>query len=726
MRDLSKDLSFKSVRMIGLGILAAMTIAVSVLSLYLLETMSNRAAALIASEKGFFSELVEVQKDFSELNFHIDKYSAGNSEKISHQLDSIVKHSYHINLLSSPVDNKQLIKTITSGVGEIRSVIESYENSSNVTPDNTKHLISQIVKITDKLNIFVSDALLDAQKSAALSEVKFLKTIESYRSALLFVFVGIVTLSLAVFVATNQGLARPIAKLLKGTREIGKGNLSWRINIKSDDEFGQLARAFNSMVSKLELSQSKLYKQAIRLRGQVARRKNIERKIKYLAFYDSLTGLPNRIMFIESLKQELNRVKRNGEKLAVLFIDLDRFKNINDTLGHDVGDLLLKQVAERFKKCIRKHDIVARLGGDEFTLLLTQTKFPQNSVVVSERIIEALKPAFEVGKFKVNTTPSIGIAIYPDNGVTTQDLLKNADTAMYCAKEDGKNNYKFCNDGMNEKVLRLAKIENSLRAALQEDEFVLYYQPVVDINTGEILEMEALLRWEHPKDGLVFPKDFMPVAEETGIIVSITDWVLRTACEQNKLWQESGYSPMQVSVNISSRHFFKQNLESTLKKILCSVGLENKWLKLEINETCIIDNNVAALDVLLSLSRSGVEFALDDFGTGYSSLNHLKSLPLTNVKIDSSMIDGITKEGKNAAVIKAIVTLSHGLGLKVVAEGVETKEQKELLHSLNCDAIQGYLISRPLSVLEATELLGDKSQIVLPCDSPVCETFIVA
>jgi len=726
MKNLNNSLSFRAVRIIGLGMLAAMTIAVSLLSFYVLETVSNRAALSITYEKRFLGELIEVQKDFSDLSFYIDKYSAKNSEKVSRHLDSIIKHSHHIKLLSSSRDNKLFVGSITSGVDKIRSTIELYKKGLDGGSENTKDVFSEIVKTTDKLSIFVSDALLNAQKRAVLSKVESLKTIENYKSGLLIVFVGIVTLSLAVFVITNQGLARPIAKLLEGTREIGKGNLSWRIKLKSNDEFGQLARAFNSMVAKLEVSQSKLYNQAARLREQVVMRKKIEKKIKYLAFYDSLTGLPNRVMFIESLKQELNRVKRNNEKLAVLFVDLDRFKNINDTLGHDVGDLLLKEVAERFKTCIRRHDIVARLGGDEFTLLLTQTKFPQNSVIVSERIIDALKPAFEIGKFKINTTPSIGIAIYPDNGVTAKDLLKNADTAMYCAKEDGKNNYKFCTPGMNEKISRLARIENSLRAALQNEEFVLYYQPVVDINTGEVLEMEALLRWKHPKDALIFPKDFMPVAEETGIIVAITEWVLRTACEQNKLWQENGYPPIHVSVNISSRHFFKQNLESTLKEILQSVGLENKWLKLEITETCIIDNNAAALDVLFSLSRSGVKFALDDFGTGYSSLNHLKSLPLTNVKIDSSMVNGIVKEKRNSAIVEAIVTLSHGMGLKVVAEGVETKEQQELLRGLRCDAIQGYLASRPLSVPEATELLADKSQIGLPGDSPANETLVLA
>lgn len=446
----------------------------------------------------------------------------------------------------------------------------------------------------------------------------------------------------------------------------------------------------------------------------VTERKHIEKKMEHLAFYDFLTGLPNRVMFIERLTQELNRVSRNNEKLAVMFIDLDRFKNVNDTLGHDIGDLLLIEVAKRLKQCVRMHDTVARLGGDEFTMLLTQTKDPQNAAVIAENIINTLKPVFDICNYKIYSTPSIGISIYPENGKNVKDLLKNADTAMYNAKEHGRNNYKFCTPDMNEKISKLMRLETGLCEAIENKEFALYYQPQIDINTGEMIGMEALLRWNYPKKGVIPPGEFIPIAEETGIIIEISEWVLQTACKQNKTWQEAGYKPITVAVNISARHFYNQNLEGLVRKTLEAEMLTCKWLELEITETCIIENTLNAVETLRNLKDIGVQLSLDDFGTGYSSLSYLKRLPINTIKIDHSFVSGITTNRDNAAIAKAIITMAHEMGLKVVAEGIETSEQFQFLRQLKCDIVQGYLISHPLSVEDFTKLLDEGKPLLPP------------
>ncbi len=438
----------------------------------------------------------------------------------------------------------------------------------------------------------------------------------------------------------------------------------------------------------------------------ITERREIEEKIKHLAFYDSLTELPNRAMFVDCLEREVDRVKRNKEKLAVMFIDLDRFKNVNDTLGHGVGDSLLKEVARRLRLCIRKHDIAARLGGDEFTILITKTHFPKNAVSVSRRIIEALKPAIEIGDHKVYITPSIGIAVYPENGANVSNLLKNADTAMYCAKEQGRNNYKFCTSDMNEKVSRLMKLETGLCEALEREEFVLHYQPKIDIKTGDILGVEALLRWYHQEKGMIPPEEFIPIAEETGIILEISEWVIQTACKQNKAWQKDGYKPITVAVNISTRHFHSHGLKSLVIETLKLEGLDNKWLELEVTETSVIDTALNAVETLNSLSKLGVRISLDDFGARYSSLSYLKKLPIDTLKIDCSFVSDITTNKDNSAIAKAVIAMAHDMGIKVVAEGIETQQQRLLLSELGCDFAQGYLISRPMPAKELTSLLS--------------------
>jgi len=433
--------------------------------------------------------------------------------------------------------------------------------------------------------------------------------------------------------------------------------------------------------------------------------KRAEETIESLAYYDSLTELPNRRLLNDRLVQELSRAKRNKEKLAVLFIDLDRFKTINDTLGHHAGDWLLRSVAERLKLCLRKCDTIGRLGGDEFVVILSQINRPENATKFAIRILESIKKPFNISNHKFYITTSIGIAIYPDDGDDENILLKNADIAMYRAKEHGKNTYILYTTAMHADILKFIELEGYIREAIEQKQFTIAYQPKVDINTNQVTGVEALIRWNHPKMGFISPEKFIPIAEETGLIIEIGSWILQAACEQNKKWQEDGYAPIRMAVNLSVRQLYADNLVNTIEKILEKTGLETKWLELEITESDVMENSDIAIDILKRISRMGIQISLDDFGTGYSSLSYLKNLPINTVKIDRSFVSNISCDRSDTEIATAIIAMSHALDLKVIAEGVETLEQMEVLMKIKCDEIQGYLFSRPLPAEEVVSLI---------------------
>ncbi|MFB2922986.1 EAL domain-containing protein [Aerosakkonema funiforme] len=462
---------------------------------------------------------------------------------------------------------------------------------------------------------------------------------------------------------------------------------------------------------------------------EISDRKQAEATIQYHAFHDLLTGLPNRTMFDRHLSTALANADNSKTMLAVMFLDMDRFKTINDTLGHAVGDRLLQGFAERVKACLRESDIVARWGGDEFTVLVPQITSPEDAAKVGQRILEALKPAFYLqGHATGEETPplhitsSIGIALYPHDGEDAETLLRNADAALYRAKEHGRNNYRFYKPEMNAQASQLLALENRLHQALEQREFEVYYQPQIHINTGEIIGMEALVRWRHPELGLVSPGQFIHLAEENGLIVPIGEWVLRTACAQNKAWQNAGFSPLRVAVNLSPRQFQQPNIASRVAMVLEETGLDPQYLELEITETTIMQNLDFASEMLRDLQTLGVYISIDDFGTGYSSLGYLKKFPFDKLKIDQSFVRDLKDNPQDIAIISAMITLGRGLNLKVVAEGVETREQLELLRSLQSEEMQGYLFSQPLAVEEATNLLHNpliKTKIY-------CSTFCIA
>lgn len=437
----------------------------------------------------------------------------------------------------------------------------------------------------------------------------------------------------------------------------------------------------------------------------VTERLQTESHIRYQASHDLLTGLPNRMFFNQRLDEALHQAIQSQRPLAVMFLDLDRFKLINDSLGHAAGDQLLQEVAKRLKHGLRKRDVVARWAGDEFTLLLTDINGIEDAVVVAQKILVAMKPDFELEGHTLHVSSSLGIAVYPNDGDDAETLLKNADAALYRAKDSGRNGYQLYTSAINSETSEWLALESHLHRALERQEFVIYYQPQVNVITGEITQMEALLRWQHPEIGLVPPGKFIPLAEENGLIVPIGEWVLRTACAQNCAWQAQGLPPIRLAVNLSARQLRQPNLVQMVGAALRDTGLAARYLELEITETTVMKNVDLTKTILCDLHQMGVSMAMDDFGTGYSSLGYLKRFPFNTLKIDQSFVRDLTTDPNDKAIVAAIIAMGRVLNLKLVAEGVETKVQEHSLLSLDCEEMQGYLFSPPLSPEEATLLL---------------------
>ncbi len=437
----------------------------------------------------------------------------------------------------------------------------------------------------------------------------------------------------------------------------------------------------------------------------VTERKESEERLLYLANYDSLTGLPNRALFRDRLRRSVARAQRNNTKIALFFIDLDRFKNINDSLGHHAGDQLLRSVSRRLKQYARKGDTIARLGGDEFTIILEGIKDPEDASVVAEKILSLMAPSFKLDGHKVVVSPSIGITIFPDDADSMRSLLKNADTAMYRSKDKGGNCFQFYTADMNAKAYESLVLENDLRHALDRQEFRLFFQPQLDLHTQNVIGVEALLRWQHPERGLLNPEEFIPFAEEIGLIESIGHWVLKEACQEAIQWQNAGLPAIRVAVNLSMRQFVAKDFVGQVADVLVETGLSAKYLELEITERFLAHDVNQAEKILGDLHNLGVQLSVDDFGTGYSSLSYLKRYPLNTLKIDKSFVLDISTENDGGVIVEAIIAMGQSLKLNVIAEGVETHEQTHFLRGLGCDWVQGYLFSLPLSVDDTLRFL---------------------
>jgi len=453
--------------------------------------------------------------------------------------------------------------------------------------------------------------------------------------------------------------------------------------------------------------------------------KEAEERIRHLAYYDGITGLPNRQFFIERLQQALVHAKRYQRLLGLLSLDLDQFKRINDTLGHSAGNELLLSVSQRLSDAVRAPDTfahdgketvfgrdigstVARLGGDEFSLLITELTHYHDAAKVARRLLEELRKPFRVAKQEVFVSVSVGLALYPLDGDDAETLIKNAGAAMHFAKDQGRDNYQFYSRAMNATALEKLSMEAQLRKALERDELLLHYQPKIRPKTGEIVGLEALIRWKHPELGLVPPAQFIPLAEETGLIVPIGEWVLLNACRQNQDWQRLGYPPVHVAVNIASLHFRQGTLAQSVATALQKSGLHPSWLELEVTESMLMDSAETTLATLSTLKGMGVRLAIDDFGTGYSSLSYLKRFPLDALKIDRSFVKDLPRDAEDAAIAKAIIAMAHSLKLEVVAEGVETAEQLAFLQQHGCDLVQGFLFSKPMAAAAFHDLLSGK------------------
>lgn len=448
-------------------------------------------------------------------------------------------------------------------------------------------------------------------------------------------------------------------------------------------------------------------------------RRRADERIRFLAYYDHLTRLPNRVLLQERLRETLELAKTRARSLAVLFLDLDQFKRINDSLGHRAGDVLLQEVAVRLQDCLRTtdyvcpassdpslpRDLLARLGGDEFVILLTEAHDADAASAVAQRILTVIAKPFLIEKKEIFTTCSIGVALYPHDGADMDTLLKNADVALYHAKHEGRNNHQFYSDARHAAAVQNIEMESLLREALARQELTLHYQPQVDISNGRIVGVEALLRWRNPALGDVAPADFIPLAEKTGSIVPIGEWVLRAACAQARLWRELGLPPLRVAVNLSPRQFVDPHLTALIAQILRETGLRPELLELEITESLLVKDSV--IDILLGLKRLGVRLALDDFGTGYSNLGYLRRFPLDCIKIDKSFVQEITGKNDERTIAAAVVAMARGLRLDVIAEGVETETQLAFLRAIHCEKMQGFLFGRPSSAEHITQLLRD-------------------
>lgn len=441
--------------------------------------------------------------------------------------------------------------------------------------------------------------------------------------------------------------------------------------------------------------------------NDVTERKFDEERILHQANFDALTELPNRALFLDRLGQSLLAMARGNQKLGLMFIDLDGFKLVNDTLGHDMGDELLREAAVRISSSTRDGDTVARLGGDEFTVIMPNLNDAKDAPVVAQRILDALSRPFELDGTEAFVSGSIGITIFPDDADDANNLLKNADAAMYRAKDMGKANFQFFTADLNSQVAERLKIKNGLVMALERGEFKLFYQPKMTLSTGKVDSVEALMRWDNPELGMVSPVQFIPVLEETGMVVEVGEWAIREACLQRQKWIDQGLNPIRIAVNLSARQLREMSFVSVLQRLLKETGVGPDGIEIEITESMIMSDKDTAISALTELHELGIRVAMDDFGTGYSSLSYLRQFPIDTIKIDRSFVSDISTNQEDAEIIRTIITMGHTLNKKIVAEGVETAEQLEILRDYECDQIQGYFISRPVVGDDLVDLLRE-------------------
>ncbi|MDX2503462.1 MAG: EAL domain-containing protein [Gammaproteobacteria bacterium] len=554
---------------------------------------------------------------------------------------------------------------------EFKSIISFQEQALNEQLQTT----IQIMSSTARQMITVIHEQLDD----IISQIKRLII------ALLFLIITMLTIFWLTIAAR---ILAPI-KALCSEIELFSDNMMYRLNIKRKDEIGEMAQAFNTMADQLQ-------------EVTVSRE-----KMTHQAHHDALTGLPNRLLFMDRLNQAIKQADRNGTKIAVVFIDLDRFKEINDSLGHKVGDDVLIHVSQRLQMCMRDTDTVSRLGGDEFMMIIGSIRDSNIIAEIVKKIMHKLFQPIPVLEHNLYITLSLGISIYPDDANNSESLIRNADTAMYSAKEEGRNTYRYYSEDMTNKAFEHILIESGLRHALEHNELSLVYQPQVNINNLDIIGVEALVRWQHKKLGLIPPVKFIPLAEDTGLIVTLGEQVLDMACKQVIQWVKLHKKSFRVAVKFSFKQLQQADIVQRISQILKENQCLPEWIELEVTEGYIMKNPLQAIATLQQIRALGITISIDDFGTGYSSLSYLKKLPVNKLKIDQGFIRGVTDNEDDQAIIVAIISLAHSMNLKVIAEGVETSAQSDYLQNKGCEYVQGYLYGKPMDSEKMTRLLVD-------------------
>lgn len=537
--------------------------------------------------------------------------------------------------------------------------------------------------------------------SEALKGIKYLSFLN-----IIIIIIGIL-ISSKVAAYISRKISQPLVYATEFAEELASGNLDRKLDIISDDETAVLSRSLNKAAKNIYHLVNELKNTQIELIKQINDLRKSEENVSILAYKNYITNLPNRNYLTKEFPSILSDLNKNNRIGALVYIDIDNFRLINDTLGHTAGDVFLKKISKHFKNLLNKKDILCHTGEDAFVFFLSSIKSEDEIESFAKKILELFKQPIGMGKNKkFYITSSIGIAVYPNHGTNLETLLRSADTALNKAKSAGKNRFEVFSNEMNSNMLKKIELENKLRQAVENNEFVVFYQPKIDTKTGKMMAMESLVRWNSPTLGFVSPNEFIPLAEETGLIIPIGEYVLRESCRQNKIWQEKGFKPLRVAVNLSAKQLQQKNLVKVVKNILEETQLDAKYLELEITESVLMNNFNSSIGILNEIKDIGINIYLDDFGTGYSSLNYLRQLPINSIKIDKSFVDGLTINEKDSFIASSLINLAHGIDLSVVAEGVENVEQFNLLKNYGCDEIQGYYFSKPLNSEDFEQLLN--------------------